>query len=83
MLELKYQQMLMDAVDPERIASKNYVAVNSRLEEAIEFVKKQCPEKFHSEDSIRNRTFYDEPAAHKAPVHHSGFFRQLPKVNRY
>ena len=83
MLELKYQQMLMDAVDPQRLKTKDYVFINERLEEAIKLVKEQCPEKFHSEKTIRDRIFYDEPAAHKAPVHHSGFLRQLPKVNRY
>ena len=83
MLELKYQQMLMDAVDHQRIKDQDYVSINPNLEEAIKLVKEQCPEKFHSEKTIRDRIFYDEPAAHKAPVHHSGFLRQLPRVNRY
>lgn len=78
MLELKYQKMLKDSVDPKRIKSKDYVLENPKLEATIKLIKSECPEKFHSEYSIEERTFYDEPAAPKAPVRHSGFVRPMP-----
>ena len=83
MLEPRHQQMLKDAVDHVRIEKEDYVLENPKLEAVIKLIKAECPEKFHSEKTIRDRIFYDEPAAHKAPVHHSGFLRQLPRVNRY
>jgi len=83
MLDPKYQQMLSEAVDYERIKEKDYVLENPKLEEVIKFIKESCPEKFHSDQSIRDRVFYDEPAAHKTPIYNSGYIRPLPRLNRY
>ena len=83
MLEPRYQQMLKDAVDPKRIEKEDYVLENPKLEATIMYIKAECPEKFHSDYSIHERTFYDEPSAPKAPVRHSGFVRPMPKRNRY
>jgi hypothetical protein len=83
MLEPRYQQMLKDAVDFKRIEEKDYVLENPKLEATIKLIKAECPEKFHSDYSIEERTFYDEPAAPRAPVRNSGFIRPLPQRNRY
>ena len=83
MLEPRYRQMLIDAVDLNRIDKEDYVLENPKLEATIKLIKSECPEKFHSEYSIEERTFYDEPAAPKAPVRHSGFVRPMPNRNRY
>jgi hypothetical protein len=83
MLEPRYQLMLVNAVDHDRIKNQDYSSINPKLEEAIALVKSQCPEKFHSDETMRSRIFYDEPAAQKIPVHHSGFLRPLQRVNRY
>ena len=83
MLEPRYQQMLKNAVDPARIEKEDYVMENPKLEQAIRQVKFECPGKFHSTLSLTDRRFYDEPAAPKAPVPHSGFVRPLRKLNRY
>ena len=83
MLEPQYQRILMDAVDHNRIKNQDYSSINPKLEEAIALVKSQCPEKFHSDETMRSRVFYDEPAAQKTPVYNSGFLRPLQRVNRY
>ena len=83
MLEPRHQQMLKDAVDPVRIASQDYVLENPKLEEVIEIIKFEAPEKFHSDQTVGERTFYDEPSAPRAPVYHAGFVRPLRKMNRY
>jgi len=83
MLEPRYRQMLIDAVDPKRIDKEDYVLENPKLEATIKLIKAECPEKFHSDHSIEERTFYDEPAAPRAPVRNSGFIRPMPKRNRY
>ena len=83
MLEPRYRQMLIDAVDLSRIDKEDYVLENPKLEAVIKLIKAECPEKFHSDYSIEERTFYDEPAAPRAPVRNSGFIRPLPKRNRY
>lgn len=83
MLEPRYRQMLMDAVDHKRIDKEDYVLENPKLEATIKLIKAECPDKFHSDYSIEERTFYDEPAAPRAPVRNSGFIRALPKRNRY
>jgi hypothetical protein len=83
MLEPKYQQMLKDAVDPARIEKEDYVLENPKLEATIKLIKSECPEKFHSDQTVGERTFYDEPAASKAPVYNSGFVRPMRKLNRY
>jgi len=83
MLEPRYRQMLMDSVDSKRIEEKDYVLENPKLEATIKLIKAECPEKFHSDHSIEERTFYDEPAAPRAPVRNSGFIRPMPKRNRY
>lgn len=83
MLDPKYQQMLSEAVNYENIKNKDYVLENPRLEAVIQRIKEECPEKFHSDQSVKYRVFYDEPAAQKTPVYHSGFVRPLRKLNRY
>jgi hypothetical protein len=83
MLEPRYRQMLMDAVDLNRIDKEDYVLENPKLEATIKLIKSECPEKFHSDYSIEERIFYDEPAAPRAPVRNSGFIRPMPKRNRY
>lgn len=83
MLEPRHQQMLKDAVDPVRIASQDYVLENPKLEEVIKIIKFEAPEKFHSDQTVGERTFYDEPSAPRAPVYHAGFVRPLRKMNRY
>ena len=83
MLEPRYQKMLKDAVDPKRIEKEDYVLENPKLEATIKLIKSECPDKFHSDHSIEERTFYDEPAAPRAPVRNSGFVRPMRKLNRY
>jgi hypothetical protein len=83
MFEPRHQQMLKDAVDPVRIASQDYVLDNPKLEEVIKIIKSEAPEKFHSDQTVGQRTFYDEPSAPRAPVYHAGFVRPLQKMNRY
>lgn len=83
MLEPRYQKMLKDAVDFERIDNEDYVLENQKLEQVIEQIKFECPDKFHSRQSLSDRRFYDEPAASKGPVYHSGFIRPLKMTNRY
>ena len=83
MLELRYQKMLKNSVDPKRIESKDYVLENPKLEATIKLIKAECPDKFHSDYSLEERIFYDEPAAPRAPVRNSGFVRPMPKRNRY
>lgn len=83
MLDLQHQRILMDAVDHQRIENEDYSSINSKLEDAIALVKAQCPEKFHSDATLRDRIFYDEPAAQKTPVYNSGFLRPLQKMRRY
>jgi hypothetical protein len=83
MLEPRYQQMLKDAVDPVRIATKDYILENPKLEEVIELIKAEAPEMFHTDQTVRERTFYDEPAAPRFPVYHAGFVRPMRKLNRY
>lgn len=83
MLEPRYRQMLKDAVDPKRIEKGDYVLENPKLEATIKLIKAECPEKFLSDKTIGDRTFYDEPAAPRASVYNSGFVRPMPKRNRY
>jgi len=83
MLEPRHQQMLKDAVDHVRIEKEDYVLENPKLEAVIKLIKAECPEKFHSDQTVGERTFYDEPSAPRAPVYHAGFVRPLRKMNRY
>jgi hypothetical protein len=83
MLEPRYRQMLIDAVNPTRIEKEDYVFENPKLEQAIKQVKFECPTKFHSSQTLADRMFYDEPASPKAPISHSGFVRKLSMLNRY
>jgi hypothetical protein len=83
MLEPRYQQMLKDAVDHKRIEKEDYVLENPKLEAVIQQIRFECPEKFHSNQSLSDRSFYDEPAAPRAPVPYLGFVRQLSRTNRY
>lgn len=83
MLEPRYQQMLKNAVDHTRIENQEYSKENPKLEQAIKQVKFECPNKFHFPQSLGERRFYDEPAAIKVSVPHSGFVKPLPKINRY
>jgi len=83
MLEPRYRQMLKDAVDPMRIEKEDYVLENPKLEAVIQQIRFECPEKFHSNQSLLDRSFYDEPAAPRAPVPYLGFVRPLPQRNRY
>jgi hypothetical protein len=83
MLEPRYRQMLIDAVDLSRIDKEDYVLENPKLEAVIKLIKAECPEKFHSDQTVGGRTFYDEPSAPRAPVYHAGFVRPMRKLNRY
>jgi len=83
MLEPRYQQMLKDAVDHKRIENEDYVLENPKLEETIRQIKFECPNKFHSPQTLADRFFYDEPASPRAPINHSGFLRKMTPLNRY
>jgi len=74
MLSLYYQQRLRSQARP-RVDGYCQQTDNPGLDRVIAEIKKQCPEKFHTPESLKLRVFMNEP---RRPIPHAGFIHFAP-----
>lgn len=71
MLSIEHQQRLLWAARPKR---EDLSVENTELNEAIESIRSEVPDRFHNSASLRARRFYDEPRFDLITPH-SGYVR--------
>lgn len=65
------RQMLKDLSDTSQ--GNTYQKVNSKLQDYLDTLRDMYPEKFHTEKTLKDRVFFDEPSSLSTP--HERFVR--------
>ena len=69
LLSTAHQSILMLAAESEQL---------DHIESAIKQVMLEAPDKFHTDESLETRVFYDEPMDNTYSVKRAGFIRARP-----